>query len=78
MEGAGTQERSAVRCGGHEVVKTEECGESAVKRKGQVVRPSCATLMDTTTSSNQTNGISSNGLDSKTSKIKQIVEDAIR
>ena len=90
MEGAGAQEWCPVRRLVPGIAKNEECAESAIKGQGQVVRSSCATLMEANASSNQTNGIenkdsinsvlnyNSNGLDSKTIKIKQIVEDAIR
>ncbi|KAJ9584251.1 hypothetical protein L9F63_021413, partial [Diploptera punctata] len=56
-------------------VKTEVCGEPASKGQTHTGKSSCPTPMET----NQTNGIANNnhGLDSRTNKIKQIVEDAI-
>ena len=115
MEGAGPQERVAVRCTAPDMIKSELSSDSVKKGHSDSIRHSCNStpLMELRGSSdndqgdrtnerlaatsdgtlNPFNGIenkrcknpnysldkhSTNGLDSKTSKIKQIVEDAIR
>jgi hypothetical protein len=115
MEGAGPQERVAVRCTAPDMIKSELSSDSAKKGHSDRIRHSCnstpqmelgrcsdndpgertnerlAVTSDGTL--NPFNGIenkqcknpnyssdkhSTNGLDSKTSKIKQIVEESIR
>lgn len=115
MEGAGPQEKDAVRCTAPDMIKSELSSDSAKKGHSDRIRRSCNStpLMEVCRSSdndlgdgtderlvatsdgtrNPFNGIenkqcknpnysldkhNTNGLDSKTSKIKQIVEDAIR